>query len=312
MGGGPEEPAYLPVHAALALGTFQAEGVQVALRRVSHPTAAVEALVERSAAVAVATLDQAARGASSRGQRVRVLVAHTVAPAVALLGPRGAPDLPLEALRARRVGIPAPGATGHLVLLRLLATAGLDARHVALTAVPGRAVAGRLASGQLDAAMVEDPWVSRVVAAGGARILLDLRDPAVTRARLGGPFHEVASLVRADDAGLAREEASLAAFTRALIRVLSWLRATPPARVAARLGPRLGLDADRLTDRLAALQAAYAPAGEADETSLASTLQVLQAGRPWPADLRVRPADLLPPPLVTRARTALGPTPPEP
>src|SRR5262249_11381707 len=37
VGGGPDVPAYLPVHVAASLDTFVAEGVRVTLRRAKHP-----------------------------------------------------------------------------------------------------------------------------------------------------------------------------------------------------------------------------------------------------------------------------------
>ncbi|MGH7267250.1 MAG: ABC transporter substrate-binding protein, partial [Candidatus Rokuibacteriota bacterium] len=44
VGGSPEEPAYLAVHVAAALGAFEAEGVRVRLEQAKHPTAAMSAL----------------------------------------------------------------------------------------------------------------------------------------------------------------------------------------------------------------------------------------------------------------------------
>src|SRR5206468_3507338 len=67
VGGPAEDPAYLPVHVAAALGTFEAEGVGVTLRRAKHPTGAIDLLRTREAGVAVTTLDQAVRGAWARG-----------------------------------------------------------------------------------------------------------------------------------------------------------------------------------------------------------------------------------------------------
>src|SRR5262249_5187628 len=82
VGGPPEDPAYLPVHVAAALGTFEAEGLQVTLKKAKHSTAAVEALRGREVGIAVTTLDNAIRGAWARKLPVQVLVAHVRAPSV--------------------------------------------------------------------------------------------------------------------------------------------------------------------------------------------------------------------------------------
>ncbi len=313
--GGPEDaPAYLAVHAAAALGTFEAEGVRVTLRRAKHPTAAINALRESEAAVAVTTADQAVRGAWARGTPVRVLVAHTRAPGSLLLVSakhRGEVADAAE-LRGRRVGIPGPGTTGHLVLLTLLRQRKLEPWQVQLQSHGGTALLARLASGELHAAVVDEPWASRALAIGAAGVLLDLRRPEEAARHLGGPFYEVVSVARADEKELGAQAPALAAYARAVIRVQAWLAATPAPAIADRLPASLVGDRERFVARLEAGQAAYSPDGEASEAGLAATLEVLRAGSPWPVTLTVTPKTLREPPFVTTARSGLGPTPPAP
>src|SRR5262249_57935326 len=87
-----------------------------------HPTGAVELLRTREAAIAVTTLDQAVRGAWVRDVPVRVVVAHTRVPAAVLFvsAAASAKVARVQDLRGQKVGIPGPGTTRHLVLLRLL------------------------------------------------------------------------------------------------------------------------------------------------------------------------------------------------
>jgi NitT/TauT family transport system substrate-binding protein len=330
VGGPAEDPAYLPAHAAAALGTFEAEGVEVALRRVRHPTAAIEALRRGEAEVAVTTLDQAIRGGFLRETPLTLLLAHTRAPAVALVASATASGARLEDLRGRRVGIPAPGTTAHLVLLALLRGARLDPTRVEVVSLGGAALAARLQSGDLAAAVVDDPWLARILATGGATMLADLRRPEVAEARLGGPFYEVVSVVAqprpdpkaAKAAAKAKQppepvvqSAERLAYVRALLRVQAWLLATPAEAVADRLPDALVGDRARFVARLAAQQAAYLPAGPAGEATvdgLAATFRLLRGGTPWPDSLALKPADLRAPPEVGAARTALGAQPPAP
>src|SRR5262249_33079251 len=142
VGEAADDPQYLPVHAAAALGTFETEGIQVTLKRAKHSTAAVAALRDREAGIAVATLDDAIRGAWARKLPVQVLVAHVRAPDVALLVAPAAQDSVhrVEDLQGKAVGIPGPGTTGHLLLAQLLRGARLkpwqvDAPTVATTAL---------------------------------------------------------------------------------------------------------------------------------------------------------------------------------
>lgn len=314
VGGPAEDPAYLPVYAAAALGTFEAEGVQVTLRRAKHPTAAVAALRDREAQVAVTTLDQAIRGAWSRGTRVRVLVAHTRAPDAALLVSTTSRDrvARVEDLRGKRVGIPGPGTTGHLLLTALLRQARLEPVQLEIQSLGGAALASRLASGELAAAVVEEPWTTRALATGAVAVLLDFRRAEEAVRLLGGPYHEVVSVVPAAEKEAARLEPALVAFARAMIRVQVWLAATPAGEIADRLPAELVGHRARFVARVAALQDAYAPDGEATEAGLAATLRILRGGSPWPVSLKVGPADLRAPAFVSEARARLGSTPPPP
>ena len=308
VGGPADDPAYLPVYAAAALGTFEAEGVRPVLRRAKHPTAAVAALRDHEAAVAATTLDQAIRGAWVRGTAVRVLVAHTRAPAAALT----VPVARVQDLRGKRVGIPGPGTTGHLLLAALLRPARIEPWQLELLNLPGAALVARVASGDLAAAVVDEPWVGRALATGTVTALIDFRDPEESTRRVGGPFYEVVSVTASAESELGSLEPALAAFARALIRVQTWLATTPPDAVAERLPADLAPDRQRFVGRLAALQRAYAPGGEATEAGLAASLSLLRAGTPLPVSLKVAPADLREPAFISAARARLGREPPPP
>jgi len=334
VGGPPEEAAYLPVHAAMALGTFEAEGLQVTLKRTKHPTAAVAALRDREAGIAVTTLDNAIRGAWARKLPVQVLVAHVRAPAVALLVAPGARDTVrrVEDLKGKAVGIPGPGTTGHLLLAQLLRSARLKPSEVDVRSVGNTALLAQLGSGDLPAAMVEEPWVSRLLDSERAGVVIDFRKPAETERVVGGPFYEVVSIAvtpppkeepkskKGPEAKKAAPppieppaEAILAAYARAIARVQVWLATTPPPAVAERLPPALIKDRARFVVELAAVQAAYAGTGEPSSEGLQATLGVLRSGAsPWPVTLSVSPDDLASPPGVTAARRQLGATPPPP
>jgi hypothetical protein len=150
-------------------------------------------------------------------------------------------------------------------------------------------------------------------------VLVDFRQPEVTRERLGGPFHEIVSVMRAPARAAAATppasappEAALAAFTRAVVRVQAWLARTPPDEVADRLPADLVGDRERFVARLAALRGAYAPDGAATPDGLAATFRVLRGGSPWPVTLEVKPNDVAEPAFVIAARAALGPRPSPP
>jgi ABC-type nitrate/sulfonate/bicarbonate transport system substrate-binding protein len=333
VGGPAEDLAYLPVHAAAALGTFETEGVELTLKRAKHPAGAMTALRDREAGIAVTTLDEAIRGAWARNVPVQVLAAHVRAPAVALLLAPGARDAIRQVadLRSRVVGIPGPGTTGHLLLSALLRGARVDPWEAEIRSLGSTATMAALAAGDIAAAVVDEPWATRLLDAGRASALVDFRSPEETERLLGGPFYEVVSVaarpVRADakaapKAGAAAKtgrpplepppEAVLAAFARAVGRVQAWLATAEPSAIAERLPSGLVGDRARFEARLRARRGAYAGTGEPSPRGLEATLRVLRAGSPWPVSLSVRPEDLAPPPAVVEARRELGGLPSSP
>lgn len=331
VGGPAEDPAYLPLHAAAALGTFAAEGLEITLRRAKHPTGAMSALRDREVGIAVTTLDEAIRSAWARNVPVQVLAAHVRAPAMALLVAPAARDTvrQIPDLRGRAVAIPGPGTTGHLLLATLLRGARVDPWQVEMRSLGSAAMVAALGRGDVAAAVVEEPWTSRLLDADRAGVLVDFRTPEATERALGGPFYEVVSVVAAPvkDSGKAKTgaaakkerpplepppEAALAAYARAVARVQGWLATAAPVAIVERLPPALVGDRARFEARLLAHRAAYAGTGEPTVAGLEATLRVLRAGSPWPVSLKVGPDDLAPPPGVSAARRTLGPSPPAP
>src|SRR5262249_56733078 len=136
------------------------------------------------------TLDTAIRGAWARKLPVQVLVAHVRAPAIALLVGSAARDTVqrVEDLKGKAVGITGPGTTGHLLLAQLLRSARVKTWEVDARSLGSTALLTQLGSADLPAAMVEEPWVSRLLDSGRASALVDFRQPAETERIVGRPF----------------------------------------------------------------------------------------------------------------------------
>jgi hypothetical protein len=205
----------------------------------------------------------------------------------------------------------------------------IDVRSVGTTGL-----LARLGEGELAAAMVEEPWVTRLLAADRAGLLVDFRKPAEVERVIGGPFYEVVSVVVGpptdEEIKAAKEakkagkklppprqepppESALTAYVRAVARVQAWLATTPPAAVAERLPASLVGERGRFEARLAALQGAYAGTGDTTREGFESTIRVLRSGgSPWPVTLSVGPDELAAPAPVTEARRQLGASPPPP
>ena len=251
--------------------------------------------------------------------------------------------------RARRPGDRAPGRGSPRA--RRSASRGPGPRGIScspsscarLASGPGtwiHAASGRtgllaqLGSGDLAAAMVEEPWAGRLLAADRAGLLVDFRQPAEVERVLGGPFYEVVSVVvgppteeetkAAEGRREGRQEApaappepppeaALVAYARAVARVQAWLAGTPPddggraPAGRARRGPRaLRGAAHPAPGRLRGNRGGDSRGARGDDPRSAERRQPL-ARHPHGG-----PGDLAAPAAVAEARRQLGATPPPP
>ncbi|MBI2460095.1 MAG: ABC transporter substrate-binding protein [Candidatus Rokubacteria bacterium] len=122
VAGPPTEPSYLPLYVAEALGTFEAEGVRVTLRRVKGEGSAVAALREGDAEVAATSVDQAVRLGWGRGTPLALVALTALSPPAALLvSARHRETIATVAdLRGKRIAIPGPGTSVHHLAIHLL------------------------------------------------------------------------------------------------------------------------------------------------------------------------------------------------
>ena len=88
-------------------------------------------------------------------------------------------------LAGKTVGIPAPGTPEAEALAGMLAAAGLSMDRVTAVSLGERPLARALAAGEVAAAVIADPWASRLVQDGQAAVLADLRQPGGAERWLG-------------------------------------------------------------------------------------------------------------------------------
>ena len=149
-------------------------------------------------------------------------------------------------LEGKTVGISGLGNADHTLLLFLLDQAGADADSIRFASI-GTNLFNALRIGQVDAAMVQEPALSLVVAAGG-RELVNFMEIDQARKHLGGAYEFMGVSVRAEERDARIPE--MRRLAAALAKGLADTRTIPPADVIAALpGPLLaGGDVDQLRD----------------------------------------------------------------
>jgi NitT/TauT family transport system substrate-binding protein len=233
-------PFSIPFSLALERGYFADCGLEVEVERFANGSAASEALVEGSVAVAVSG-------------HIQTLVTSRAAPQafIAPLGFEESPDhLPVALLGAgdvrepadlegKRVAVSALGAISELQLRILMRAAGADYGRVELAAMPFKDMADALAGGSVGAASVPEPFCAALLAAGGAHVI---DRGSLSRGLRPGERAMVAGLV-ATTAWVASEPDSTGRLREAIGRAVDELNAEPtlaPSIMASQV--REGLD----------------------------------------------------------------------
>ena len=287
-------PEYLPLRVAEADGHFAREGLNVVLKTTRAESGAAEALVQGQADLVATSLEAMLRfGPRSASQGPRLVFGLSAAPPVALLVPTSQAEIvkAVSDLPGTRVGLSSPGAPEQAWLSWLLARAGLTLAQVWVVSHGTRGLVNAVESGDVHAGLVAEPYASRLVADGRARVLVDLRTPAAVGQALGTPTVNAAVFVRADRRP---KDKDLAAFARAVLAAEQQLANSAPEDLAAKLGKRVLGTADDFAGRVETTRAMYLPGGLVSAEQVKHTFQLIRSHQPLPTTSRMpSPEELL-------------------
>ena len=275
-------PEYLPVHLAQAGGYFVQEQLQVTLKVERSEGDAALALARGRADIAATSLDAAYRLGHVAGAPPLLLFGLTAAPPVALLVSPNHKDTvrsPSD-LRGQPVGLPGIGTPEQAMLATILSRANVKIHQVPLRTFSNRGLAGALERGEVAAAVMADPWVTRTIAESTASILADLRTRSDATRWLGAETVHAALFVRAEGRPADQE---LAALVRALLRAAAKAAEAPAEALASVLPAAVTGQPDDFALRVAGARQSYLPRGQVTEDMLKASVAQARERSPFPA-----------------------------
>ncbi|MEX2220890.1 MAG: ABC transporter substrate-binding protein [Candidatus Rokuibacteriota bacterium] len=286
VAGPPTSPQYLPLHVAQAEGLFTAQQLTVSLRSMRSDAGAAEALAAGQAQLAATSLDAALRLGSADGTPPRLVLGFTAAPPVALLVAPGRAETIRSAadLAGQTVAIPAPGTAEDRVLALLLARAGVRQPRVNVRSFGERGAARALEGGEVAAAVLAEPFVSRLVEGGKAVVAVDLRTVKDAAAALGGPTVDAALFGRADNLP---DAATLRALRVALQTAVARVTAGEPAALQATLRAAVIGSAPDFIARLLSARDLFLTDGRVTADALERSIELLRTRAPLPAKVEL-------------------------
>jgi len=292
-------PEYLPLHIAQNEGYFVQEKLEVVLKVERSEGDAALALARGRADIAATSLDAAYRLGHVAGAPPLLLFGLTAAPPVALLVSPIHKDTvrsPSD-LRGQPVGLPGTGTPEQAMLATILERANVRIHHVPLRTFSNRGLAGALEQGEVAAAVMADPWVTRLAAprvategetrAGEkntASILVDLRTRSDAARWLGAETVHAALFVRAEGRPGDQE---LAALVRALLRAAVKAAEAPAEALASVLPAAVTGQPDDFALRVAGARQSYLPRGQVTEDMLKASVTQARERSPFPAAVKL-------------------------
>jgi NitT/TauT family transport system substrate-binding protein len=291
--GPPTAPEYLPLWVAQGEGYFAQEQLAVSLVPTRTEPQAAEALGRGRVDLAATSLDAALTVGDTAGVPPRVVFGLTGTPAVALLVPAARKDAikSLGDLSGSIVGIPAPGTPAEFMLLSLLIKARVPIPKITVKSYGERGLVGALESGEVTAAMIADPYATRLIDTGKAVALVDLRKRSDGERWLDGRDVYSAVFARAE----ARPGgASLQSLCRALLRAMARIETAAPDELQKILpAATVGFPPADFAVRLLGAREIFLTDGRVTADMLKASIELVRARGPIPAKVKLPRASRL-------------------
>jgi NitT/TauT family transport system substrate-binding protein len=234
MVGGVEKQIYLPVTLAQRLGYFRDEGLDLEL--LSEP-AGIEAADEMLAGAVQGVIgfyDHTIE-LQSLGKYTECVVQLGLAPGEVEVVSTKHPEIRSVAdFKGRNIGVTGLGSSTDFLTEYLLVKAGLKLSDV--TPVPvgaGDTLIAAMQHDQIQAAMTTEPTVSRLLLAHEARVLIDARTRAGSRAIFGGTYP--AACLYMETSWVASHPVIVQKLASALVRTLRFIATHSADEIAAEM-----------------------------------------------------------------------------
>src|SRR5713226_2893565 len=232
MVGGLSKQIYLPNMLTQQLGYFKQEGLEVTLID--------EASGQSSENQVLAGQVDAGSGSynhtielQAAGKQMEAVVQLDIAPGEAeMVSAKEANQIHSFAdLKGKNLGVTELGSGTHTLSIALLHKAGLapDQAHFVPVGAGDTFIAA-MQQGKIDAGMTTEPTISRLIASGVGKVLVDLRTPQSTQAALGGSYPFICVFMQNSYVNSHRDVVQK--LVNAYVKTLQWIHTHTAAQIA--------------------------------------------------------------------------------
>ena len=234
MVGGYEKIIYLPAKLAERLGYFKDEGLDVTLLNESAGVDAENEMLAGAVHGVVGFYDHCV-DLQTKGKIIESVVQLAHAPGEVELVSNKHPQVKSMAdLRGKNLGVTGLGSSTNFLTQYLMVKAGVPLGE--FTSVPvgaGQTFIAAMQQDKIQAGMTTEPTISRLLKTNEARVLVDMRTSAGTKAVLGGTYPASSLYMPAD--WVAKNKPVVQKLANAFVKTLRYIQSHSAAEIADRM-----------------------------------------------------------------------------
>lgn len=236
MVGGLDKIIYLPAMLTQQLGYFKEQGLNVKLLNIpSGAGAAVDSVLTGQADAAVSFYDHSVDLAGLGKKTESVVNLDTVPGEVIVVPKKNESSITnVASLKGKTIGVTSLGGSGEYLTRYLVQHAGLSQSDIkVIVGGVGPTFIASVQHARFDAGMTTEPTVSQVTSDGSAKVIVDMRTSAGTKAALGGLYPGGALYTSRDYA--AKHKDTIQKFVNAFVKTLAWIHSHTAEQIADKM-----------------------------------------------------------------------------
>ena len=237
MVGGLSKQIYLPNELTQQLGYFKQEGLDVTLIDEASGQSSEDEVIAGQVDAGSGSYNHTIE-LQPKGKQMEAVVLLNIAPGEAeIVSAKEASKIhSVKDLVGKNLGVTELGSGTQTLTTALLHNAGITPSQVHFVPVgAGDTFIAALQQGKIDAGMTTEPTISRILASGVGKLLVDLRSPASTQAALGGPYPFICLFM--NNSYVNSHKAVVQHIVNAYVKTLKWIHTHTAAEIADMMPP---------------------------------------------------------------------------
>jgi NitT/TauT family transport system substrate-binding protein len=235
MVGGMSKQIYLPNILTKQLGYFDQQGLDVTLIDEASGQSSEDSVLAGQVDAGSGSYNHTIE-LQAAGKNMECVIQLDVAPGEAeMVSTKAAAQIQsVKDLKGKNLGVTELGSGTQTITVALLDKVGISQDQAHFQPVgAGDTFIAAMQQGSIDAGMTTEPTISRLLATGAAKVLVDLRTPETTQAALGGSYPFICLFMKNDYVNSHKEVVQK--LVNSYTKTLQWMHTHTPDEITAQV-----------------------------------------------------------------------------